>query len=60
LTWLGRGVGTLADWDELRTEAARTHNRHTARYLLRTPLLADYLSDALSMFGRSCDQIEGI
>ena len=34
LTWLGRGDGTLADWDELRAEVARVHNKHTARYLL--------------------------
>ena len=58
LTWLGRGDGTLADWDELRAEAARVHNKHTARYLLGTPLLADYLMDALLMFGRSCDEFD--
>jgi hypothetical protein len=58
LTWLGRGEGTLADWDELRAEAARVHNKHTARYLLGTPLLADYLMDALLMFGRSCDEFD--
>src|SRR6266403_5279317 len=34
LTWLGRGDGTLADWDELRAEAARVHNKRTASYLL--------------------------
>ena len=31
LTWLGRGDGTIEDWDELRAEAARTHNKRTAR-----------------------------
>jgi Protein of unknown function (DUF3775) len=55
LMWLGRGDGTLAEWDELRAEAARAHNKHTARYLLGTPLLPDYLIDALLIFGRSCD-----
>src|SRR6266567_7232366 len=47
LVWLGRDDGGLDDWDELRTEAARAHNRHTASYLLRMPLLADHLEDAL-------------
>lgn len=27
LTWLGRGDGTIEDWDELRVEAARAHNK---------------------------------
>jgi hypothetical protein len=33
LTWLGRGDGGLQEWDELRAEAARAHNRHTVLYL---------------------------
>ena len=55
LTWLGRGDGTLEDWDELRAEAARAHNRRTAAYLLGIPLLADFLDDAISQFGISCE-----
>ncbi len=51
LAWLGRGDGDLDSWDELRSEAARAHNNRTASYLLGTPLLADYLEDALSQFG---------
>src|SRR3979411_316446 len=27
LTWLGRGEGGLEDWDDLRAEAPRVHNR---------------------------------
>ena len=56
LTWLGRGDGTLADWSELRAEAARAHNRRTASYLLGIPLLSDYLEEAISQFGISCDE----
>jgi len=56
LAWLGRGDGTLDDWSELRAEAARAHNRRTASYLLGMPLLADYLEEALSQFGISCDE----
>src|SRR5262249_16932046 len=39
LAWLGRGDGSLEDWDELRAEAARAHNKRTASYLLGMPLL---------------------
>jgi Protein of unknown function (DUF3775) len=56
LTWLGRGDGTIEDWSELRAEAARAHNRRTASYLLGIPLLADYLEEAISQFGISCDE----
>jgi hypothetical protein len=58
LTWLGRGDGALEDWAELRAEAARVHNRHTASYLLGEPLLSDYLEEALTAFGRSCEEYE--
>jgi len=54
LAWLGRGDGTIEEWDTLRAEAARNHNRRTARYLLGLPLLPDYLEEGLSQFGRSC------
>ena len=56
LTWLGRGDGTLADWDDLRAEASRAHNRRTASYLLGMPLLSNHLEEALSQFGISCDE----
>ncbi|MDR3420851.1 MAG: DUF3775 domain-containing protein [Xanthobacteraceae bacterium] len=55
LTWLGRGDGTIEDWSELRAEALRAHNRRTAAYLLGIPLLADYLDEAISLFGISCE-----
>ena len=56
LAWLGRGDGTLDDWDDLRAEADRAHNKRTASYLLGMPLLADYLNEALSQFGLSCEE----
>jgi hypothetical protein len=59
LTWLGRGDGTLDDWDELRAEAARAHNQRTAQYLLGTPLLPDFLDEAAAQFGISCEEQEG-
>jgi len=56
LAWLGRGDGSLEDWNELRAEAARAHNTRVASYLLCLPLLADYLDEALAQFGHSCDE----
>jgi hypothetical protein len=56
LTWLGRGDGSIEDWSALRAEAARAYNRRTAAYLLGIPLLADYLEEAASQFGISCDE----
>jgi hypothetical protein len=58
LTWLGRGDGTIADWDELRAEASRAHNKRTAAYLLGNPLLADLLEEGLAQFGLSCEEFE--
>jgi hypothetical protein len=56
LAWLGRGDGSLEDWDGLRAEAQRAHNKRTASYLLGMPLLPDYLADGLAQFDRSCDE----
>jgi hypothetical protein len=56
LMWMGRGDGTIADWYELRDTACNEYNNDTARYLLGTPLLADFLAEGLSQFGRSCEE----
>ncbi|MBV9969816.1 MAG: DUF3775 domain-containing protein [Xanthobacteraceae bacterium] len=56
LAWLGRGDGGVEDWDELRAEAARVHNRRTASYLLGIPLLSDYLEEGLSQLGIAYDE----
>ena len=58
LTWLGRGDATIDEWEEIRAEAARAHNRRTASYLLGMPLLSDHLEEALSQFGCSCEEFE--
>ena len=58
MTWLGRGDGDIGDWDALRAEAARAHNNRTASYLLGMPQLSDFLEDALSDFGGSCEEFE--
>lgn len=58
LMWLGRGDGTLEDWDTLHEEAAGAHNARTPAYLLGNPLLADHLEDGLSQLGQSCEDFE--
>ncbi|KIZ34883.1 MULTISPECIES: DUF3775 domain-containing protein [Rhodopseudomonas] len=50
---LGRGDGTIEEWDDLRREAAEGRNDRTARYLLGEPLLSDYLAEGLDAFGLS-------
>ncbi|MGZ3285128.1 MAG: DUF3775 domain-containing protein [Xanthobacteraceae bacterium] len=59
LMWLGRGDGDLDNWRDLRGEAERAHNNRTASYLIGTPMLADYLEEALSQFGKSLEDFEG-
>jgi len=56
LTWLGRGDGRIENWDELRREASRAHNKRTATYLLGMPLLSDHLEEVLSIFGHSAEE----
>jgi hypothetical protein len=58
LTWLGRGDGEVADWDEMHEEAARLHNNRTAQYLLGKPMLADHLEEGLSQLGYSGEDYE--
>jgi hypothetical protein len=58
LAWLGRGDAGAEGWEELRSEAARAHNRRTAAYLLAMPLLPTYLQDGLAELGLSCEEFE--
>jgi len=56
LTWLGRGeFGTFA---EARKEAEGLDEVHAGRYLIGTPLLGDYLEEALSQLGISLEDLE--
>jgi hypothetical protein len=47
LMWVGRGDYTAAEWDEALQFAEENWTTHTADYLIGTPLLADYLAEAL-------------
>jgi hypothetical protein len=48
---LGRGDGTIEEWNELRQQAADGSNGRTAQYLLGEPMLGDFLAEGLGEFG---------
>ena len=50
---LGRGDGTIEEWQELRQQAAEGSNSRTAQYLLGEPMLGDLLAEGLGAFGVS-------
>jgi hypothetical protein len=54
LLWLGRGDYDIEEWDEVVAEAKAQWTPRTAEYLAATPLVADYLEEALGMHGHSC------
>ena len=58
LTWIDRGDYEASDWDDVLSEVDDPRGKHTIDYLLGTPLLADYLEEALSQFGLSCEDVE--
>jgi hypothetical protein len=58
LTWVGRGDYDLSEWQDARAQAAAAHNNRTADYLLGLPLLSEFLEDALTDAGRSCEDEE--
>ena len=58
LTWIGRGDYDSDEWDDVLREIDDPRGKHTIDYLLGTPLLADYLEEALSQFGLSCQDVE--
>ena len=58
LTWVGRGDYDIDEWHDARSQAAAAHNERTADYLLGLPLLSEFLEDALSDCGRSCEDEE--
>jgi len=55
---LGRGDGTMEEWEEMRAEGFGEHAGNVAAYLLGEPMLGDYLEEGLSQFGFSCSEFE--
>jgi hypothetical protein len=55
LAWIGRGDMQPAEWKIAVAQAKERAEAPTWRYVLDMELLPDYLEDALSAFGRSCE-----
>jgi Protein of unknown function (DUF3775) len=59
LMWLGRGDGTIEEWEDLRARSGerrgeyRNPQQETAGYVLGEPLLGDLLAEGLDQFGVS-------
>jgi hypothetical protein len=51
LMWLGRGDFDASQWTKAYALAKDRWNPRTADYLTSTPLLADYLEEALNQLG---------
>jgi hypothetical protein len=58
LAWIGRGDFERDDWRSAVAEASERAEGPTWKYLLGMAFLPDYLEDALSQFGRSCEGFE--
>lgn len=50
LLWLGRGDFSISEWQDALKSAEESWNEHTSDYLIGTPLLSDYLAEALQTF----------
>jgi Protein of unknown function (DUF3775) len=58
LTWIGRGTYGKDDWLEARDQAGEIPAKDRPRYLIRTPLLGDFLEQGLDELGYSCEDYE--
>jgi hypothetical protein len=58
LIWTGRGDYSLAEWPAAIQQARQSISSSEADYLIGTPLLADYLEEAVSMLGISLEAYE--
>jgi len=58
LMWIGRGDFEPSQWKEARAEAAGVGHKHVTRYLVHTPLVGDYLEEAMAALGYSFEDME--
>jgi hypothetical protein len=58
LVWLGRGDYDAENWSEALQRARQTQTSTETAYLLGTPLLADYLEEAVSALGLSLEDFQ--
>ena len=58
LMWIGRGDFEPNQWKKARAEAAGVGHKHVTRYLVHTPLVGDYLEEAMVSLGYSFEDLE--
>jgi len=58
LAWIGRGDFEAKEWPVAVAQANERAQGPTWKYLIDMELLPDYLEEALSAFGRSCEDYE--
>lgn len=58
LTWLGRGDFAPCEWRDALAQAGEIHDATETEYLIGTPLLADYLEEAIAALGYSLEDHE--
>lgn len=51
LMWIGRGTYGPEEFEKAVISARRSGQKHTAEYLIETPLLPDYLEEGLIQLG---------
>ena len=56
--WLGRGDFDAGEWRDALAQAREIHDARETSYLIGTPLLADYLEEALAALGYSLEDQE--
>lgn len=55
LMWVGRGDFDASEWEDAIKEATGEWTPRTAEYLIATPLVADYLEEALNQLDYGCN-----
>lgn len=58
LTWIGRGTYETSQWQEVLRRARDNSDVSPERYLLRTPMLAEYLEAGLDAVGYRPAELE--
>jgi hypothetical protein len=58
LLWIGRGDFTAEEWPAALAEARKARTRSEADYLIGTPLMSDYLEEAVASLGLSLEEFE--
>jgi hypothetical protein len=58
LMWIGRGDFEPNQWKKARAEAEGVAHKHVTRYLVHTPLVGDYLEEAMAGLGYSFEDLE--